>query len=580
MEEKRIVIIGAGPAGLASAYELAKKGQRPVVLERADKVGGIARTESYRGYLFDMGGHRFFTKIREVDRLWHELMGGDFISVSRMSRIYYRDAFFRYPISFLNALVNLGLKESLLIPASYVKSKIRPYPKEDTFEQWVSNRFGRRLYRTFFKTYTEKVWGIPCDEIRADWAAQRIKGLSLIAAVKNALFGNQKAKTLIDEFEYPLKGPGMMWHRFHEVIESDGGEVRLNCRVTGLECENGRISSVIYRNDKETARVDVRHVISSAALNDLVGMLEPTPPANVLKAASGLRFRSFIIVCLIIDRDKLFPDQWIYIHSPQVKVGRIQNFKNWSGAMVPDYKKSSIGMEYFCSEGDELWNMPDDDLKSLAVSELQRLGLADERDVEDGVVVRQPKAYPVYDGEYQRNLDEIKRFIGDFKNLQTIGRNGMHRYNNMDHSMYTGILGARNTVGEDNDLWCVNEEDEYLEGSYSVDILKETFAKMDKPAFAIATGFVLAMLVFLATIWLVLKDGDVVGPNLGLLSYYFKGYAVTVKGAFVAFGYTFLSGFLLGWLFAYLRNFFLALYVYRIKKKIEIKSLKQFLDYI
>ena len=579
MNNKRIVIIGAGPAGLAAGHELVQKGSRPLILEGTDRVGGIARTESRNDYLFDMGGHRFFTKIKEVGRLWHDLMGDDFIRVPRMSRIYYRGSFFKYPISFMNALINLGLLESLLIPASYVKSKLRPYPDEDTFEQWVSNRFGRRLYSTFFKTYTEKVWGIPCSEIRSDWAAQRIKGLSLISALTNALFGSQKAKTLIDEFEYPLKGPGMMWQRFQEVIESAGGEVLLNCQVTGLECENGRVARLIYRNEEKEVTLSVEHVVSSAAIGDLVRMLEPKPPLRVLQACAGLRFRSFIIVCLILDKDDLFPDQWIYIHSPQVSVGRIQNFKNWSRAMVPDSRKTSIGMEYFCTEGDKLWNMPDEDIKALAVKELMDLGMAEEGEVEEGFIVRQPRAYPVYDEGYRENLDLIKDHISSIGNLQTIGRNGMHRYNNMDHSMYTGIMAARNIYGGSHDIWNVNEEGEYLEEDAG-DILRKAFARMDKPAFALALGSVSGLLVFLATLWLVVRGDGIAAEKLELLRNYFTGYTVTVEGAFMALGYTFFWGFLFGWLFAYLRNFFLALYVTRIKKKLEVRSLKEFLDHI
>ncbi|MFC1868791.1 NAD(P)/FAD-dependent oxidoreductase [Thermodesulfobacteriota bacterium] len=588
MNNKPVVIIGAGPAGLTAAYEFIKMGIGPIVLEKADKVGGIARTESYKGYYFDMGGHRFFTKIEMVNRLWQEMLGDDLLKVSRMSRIYYRGRFFHYPLELLNALFNLGLIESILIPLSYLGAQIRPYPKEETFEQWVSNRFGRRLYRTFFKTYTEKVWGIPCGEIKADWAAQRIKGLSLIAAVVNSLLDTQKAKTLINEFEYPLRGPGMMWQRFKEVVEAEGGQVWLNTEMTGLRLKNGSIVSVDYIKDDKTIELPVGHLISTMPINRLASMLKPNAPDKVVGAANKLSYRSFIIVILIVDKKDLFPDQWIYIHSPDVRVGRVQNFKNWSEAMVPDLNKTSIGMEYFCNEGDNIWSMTDADLKETASRELSQLGLADLNDIIDGYVVRQPNAYPIYDDAYKDNLKIIRDYLGGIDNLQTIGRNGLHRYNNMDHSMLTGILAVQNYCGANHDLWDVNEEEEYLEEDKKAidrrlileNILGRTFASMDKLAFATAVGSVSGLLIFLATIWLVIKGGPLVGPNLMLLSQYFVGYTVTVKGALIAFGYSFVWGFLFGWLFAYLRNLSFGIYLYWVRKKTELLTLKDFFDYL
>jgi protoporphyrinogen oxidase len=463
MQNNSTIIIGAGPAGLTAAYELVKQGIKPVVLEKGDKVGGISRTETYKGYLFDIGGHRFFTKVEEVQQLWHEVLGEGFIKVPRLSRIYYRGRFFNYPLSAFNTLSNLGIVESCLILLSYLKAKWRPSPVEDNFEQWVSNRFGERLYKTFFKTYTEKVWGIPCTEIQAEWAAQRIKGLSLKTAIINALFGSNNTKTLIKEFEYPLLGPGMMWQRFKEVVEEKGGEVHLNTRVLRIEREGNKIKKVIAERDNNLIQLTGENFISSMPVTALVQRFDPPPPEEVLEASRGLKYRDFLIVALVVNRKDLFPDNWIYIHSQNVKVGRIQNFKNWSAAMVPEQNKTCLGMEYFCHAGDGLWTMSDADLISLATRELDSLGLANAGDVEDGTIIRQPKAYPVYDQDYRKHLQVIQDYLATIENLQTVGRNGMHRYNNQDHSMLTGLLAAKNIMGEHHDLWEVNTERSYHE---------------------------------------------------------------------------------------------------------------------
>jgi protoporphyrinogen oxidase len=587
MNNKPVVMLGAGPAGLAAAYELIKQGVQSIVLEKADKVGGIARTETYKDYYFDIGGHRFFTKINSVNNLWHEMLGEDFQKVPRMSRIYYEGRLFNYPLSISNTLINLGILESMLMMLSYFNAQFRPYRQEETFEQWVSNRFGRRLYKTFFQTYTEKVWGIPCNKIQADWAAQRIKGLSLIAAVTNALLGIKKAKSLIDEFYYPVKGPGMMWQRFQEKIDVEGGKVTLNSEAIGLKHKNGRIISVAYLDGDQRTEMLVEHVISSIPITKLVALLDPQAPDEVLSAAQKLSYRAFIIVVLIIDKQDLFPDQWIYIHSPDVKVGRIQNFKNWSAAMVPDPQKTSVGMEYFCTEGDGIWTMSDSDLVDLASRELSELGLSDIDGIIDSFIVRQPGAYPIYDPNYRDHLEVIKRYLTSIDNLQTIGRNGMHRYNNMDQAMLVGMFAAQNYLDANHDLWEVNEEKEYLEEkkfkTESFDpenTLIRAFSRIDKLALATALGSVSGLLFFLLTIWMVIKGGDVIGPNLELLGQYFLGYTVTVSGAFISFGYAFLWGFLFGWLFAYLRNLLLAFYIYRVKKKTELLTLLDFFDNI
>jgi len=458
------VVIGAGPAGLTAAYELAKKGVQSITFEQGSKVGGIARTETYKGYRFDIGGHRFFTKVPEVEQLWQEVLGDDFIKVPRLSRIYYDGKFFNYPLEPYDALSNLGVLNSAFILYSYFKAKLRPYQTEDNLEKWVINRFGERLYQTFFKTYTEKVWGIPCDQIHAEWAAQRIKGLSLRKAAVNAVFGTNNTKTLIKEFDYPVLGPGMMWERFQALLNQRDCPVQLMAKVTRIRRIGPQIQAIDVQQDGETRAISGDHFISSMPLTALVQQLEPAAPAYVLDAARNLNYRDFLIVALIIDQKNLFPDNWIYIHSPEFKVGRIQNFKNWSMAMVPDPSKTCLGMEYFCNQGDELWSMSNQDLIKLASFEVINLGLIDNLDhIKDGVVIRQPKAYPVYDEEYRRHVEVIRDYLGTFENLQTVGRNGMHRYNNQDHSMLTGILAAKNALGECHDLWNVNTERSYYE---------------------------------------------------------------------------------------------------------------------
>lgn len=477
---KNTVVIGAGPAGLTAAYELCKQGELSTILEQGDRVGGISRTETYKGYRFDIGGHRFFTKIGEVTDLWYEVLGEEFIKVPRLSRIYYEGKFFDYPLSMANTLRNLGLFNSIAIGLSYLKARLQvrfsPGPEAENFEDWVTERFGRRLYRTFFKTYTEKVWGIPCDKIQAEWAAQRIKGLSLKKAVIDAIVGSSDAKTLIKEFDYPIHGPGMMWERFQEKVQNYGCDVHLQTRVTRVDHENGQIQRVIAQKDGETLELTGDHFISTMPVTALVRCMNPAPPEPVIAAAKGLKYRDFLIVAIVVDQKDLFPDNWIYIHSPEFKVGRIQNFKNWSPAMVPDASKTCLGMEYFCSEGDDIWEMSDAALIKLASQEIRGLGLMNTAtQVEDGTVIRQRKAYPVYDGEYRQHLQVLREYLSQFSNLQTVGRNGMHRYNNQDHSMLTGLLAAKNILGESHDLWEVNTERSYYE-----DFTKEQWTELKR----------------------------------------------------------------------------------------------------
>ena len=458
-----VVIIGAGPAGLTAAYELVKRGEQPLVLEQSDTVGGISRTDIYKGYRIDIGGHRFYTKSQEVQDLWLEVLGDNFLSVRRMSRIFYRGKFYDYPLNLFGTLKNLGVYESIRIVLSYLKWKTWPQFPEENFEEWVTNRFGRRLYLHFFKTYTEKVWGIPCKEIRADWAAQRIQGMSLKRAVMNALFGGDKIKSLIKNFQYPMYGPGQMWETFQSAVERRGGTVTLNTGVSKIGVENGKVDSITTVKGGVEQKISTDHLISSMPITELIKKIDPPAPDYALTAAENLKYRDFLIVCLIVDNANLFPDNWIYIHTPGVNVGRIQNFRNWSEALVPDASKSSLGMEYFCSEGDEIWEMADEDLIKLASKELNSLRLGSGLKVVDGTVIRQKKAYPVYDGTYKENVDILRKYLSTIYNLQTIGRNGMHRYNNQDHSMLTGMLAARNVCGADYDLWDVNVERSYYE---------------------------------------------------------------------------------------------------------------------
>jgi protoporphyrinogen oxidase len=459
------VVIGAGPAGLTAAWELQRLGVSSHTLEASAAIGGLSRTESYKGYLYDIGGHRFYTKISLIEDLWREMLGDDLLTRSRLSRIYYRGKFFRYPLEPLDALARLGVLESSRCVFSYLWANLVPIEPETNFSAWVSNRFGRRLFEIFFEAYTEKVWGIPCNQISADWAAQRIKDLSLHSLVAEALLprrnGHPKQiKTLIHQFLYPRRGPGMLWERMAERLECGGARVLLESPVERISWRNGEVTSVECAGGH---RFHARNYISSMALGDLLRVLDPAPPAEVSRALAQLRYRDFITVLLIVKQRELFPDNWIYVHEPRVKAGRIQNYKNWSPDMVPDPETTSLGIEYFATEGDALWTMSDAELLDTARREMAELRLVDPELVSDGTVLRVRKAYPVYDGEYQRELRVIRDFLATFGNLQQVGRNGMHHYNNQDHSMLTGIMAARNAVGERHDLWNLLADSEYLE---------------------------------------------------------------------------------------------------------------------
>jgi protoporphyrinogen oxidase len=460
--ENPVVVLGGGPAGLTAGYLLAKQGKPVIVLESTDMVGGIARTEVRDGYRFDLGGHRFFTKAREVDDLWHEIMKEEFLERPRQSRIYWNDKFLEYPLEGMDVIRKLGPIELMRCGLSYVWAAVKPKGREDTFEQWVSNRFGKRLYNHFFKTYTEKLWGVSADEIRAEWAAQRIKGLSFFSAARSAFFGNKgdKIKSLISKFNYPRFGPGQMWEQMTDDIRAKGGEVRLNAPVTKLVIRGGRVVEVIAGGETLTPS----HVISSLPLRSTVGIADPEAPPEVRDAARGLRYREFLTVLLVIEGQDLFPDNWIYIHQPGVRVLRIQNFKSWSPWMVPNETDASIGMEYFCFEGDDLWTMDDDDLVAMAGREIEKLHLAKASKVKFGFVARVHKAYPIYDERYAERVATIRGWLETVGNLTQVGRNGLHRYNNSDHSMLTAMRAVDNILlGTDHDIWAVNAESVYHE---------------------------------------------------------------------------------------------------------------------
>ena len=481
-EDRRVIIIGGGPAGLTAAYELSKHSVPAVVLEADSVVGGIARTVNYKGYLFDIGGHRFYTKWDEVQELWEEVLGENFLLRPRLSRIYYRKKFFLYPLAPKNALFGLGPVEAIRVMASYLRARIFPSPKEENLEQWVCNRFGRRLYSVFFKTYTEKVWGIPCTEIHAEWAAQRIRGLSLTTLLRNALFKKKqpKVKTLINEFHYPERGPGQMWETLTERLRSRNYPVLTEHPVVRIHHRGGKVTGLVTAGPEGEKYFGGTDFISSMPMRELINALHEPAPEEVQRAAHRLRYRDFLIVSLVTHRKDVVPDNWIYVHDPSVKVGRIQNFKNWSPAMVPDPNKTCLGMEYFVFENDALWSSPDDKLIELARQEIAQLGLVRPEEIEDGAVVRMPKACPIYQEGYTEQVDVIRHYVEqNLTNLQLVGRNGMHKYNNQDHSMMTALGAARNILGAHYNLWAINTEPDYQEEKTAV-----TSDELPRPAYA------------------------------------------------------------------------------------------------
>jgi protoporphyrinogen oxidase len=610
------LIIGAGPAGLTAAYELSKLGIGSTVLEADRQVGGLSRTVNYRGYRFDIGGHRFFTKVPLINELWKEILGEDFLLRPRLSRIHYRGNFFDYPLKATNALAGLGPIEALIVGLSFANAKLFPHADETNLEQWVANRFGHRLYEIFFKTYTEKVWGIPCSEISADWAAQRIKNLTLPEAVRNAVFGNGKSKTgeiittLVEQFNYPRHGPGMMWERCQELLAAQGNETVRGIKVEKIRHHHGRVECVYGRtHEGESVEFSADDFISTMPLRSLIRVLSPAPPDEVLEAANNLRYRDYLTVVLIAKREKVFPDNWIYIHSPEVKMGRIQNYKNWSPHMVPDPSRTSLGLEYFLWDKDKEWGWSNDRLIEEGIRECAKIKMIEPDEIEDGTVVRMKKAYPVYDQKYQESLAIIRRYLESITNLQTVGRNGLHRYNNQDHSMLTAVYAARNIVGAKHDVWSVNTEMEYheeervkssaakpvvaqiepvavtAEGDRQVprrltpeELIEAAFAKLDPVALGAAVGAVAGLSLFVATVTLLLKGGEVVGPTLALLDNVLFGFSVTWAGALIGLVEATLGGFTLGYLFASLRNVGIDSYAWLLQRRAMAESQRNLLD--
>jgi protoporphyrinogen oxidase len=466
-------VLGAGPAGLTAAYVLALRGRQGAVFEAGDTVGGIAKTVEVDGYRFDMGGHRFFTKLKPIQRLWQDMLGEDFLTRSRLSRIYYKGHFFPYPLRAPSVIGRLGLRESILCALSYLWSRFRGIGRDpQTFEEWVTKYFGRRLYNTFFREYTEKVWGVSGSEIHSKWAAQRIQNFSFWKAVLTILkLRRQPVTTLIEEFRYPRLGPGQMWEAFRKRVEERGVPVHLNHRCELIRHREGRVESIVVSSNGDLTEHAVDGVVSSMPLSELVVNLDPPPPAEVIAAAGKLRYRDFCLVALMTTEQEPFPDNWIYLQDTGTRAGRVQNFGAWSEGMVPP-GMTCLGVEYFCFQGDEIWEMRDEQAVELAKSELARIGLIDPSKVLRGAKIRVPKAYPMYDSGYEEALRVIRPYIDQFPNLKTCGRNGLHRYNNQDHSMWTAILATLNLLdGAGYDVWSVNSEAEYLEEGSVVDEL-------------------------------------------------------------------------------------------------------------
>ncbi|MET0628584.1 MAG: NAD(P)/FAD-dependent oxidoreductase [Acidimicrobiia bacterium] len=468
-----VVVIGAGPAGLTAAYMLTKQGVAPTILEADDVVGGISKTAVRDGWRFDIGGHRFFTKVKPVNDLWFEILGKDeFLRRPRMSRIYYRGKFYDYPINAKNALMNLGPVEAVRCMASYLWVRVKPPKDQSTLEGFVASRFGWRLYEHFFKGQSETVWGVPCSEIQADWGAQRIKDLSIWRAVVDALTPKavkaRRAKgkqitSLIEEFNYPKYGPGQMWEKATELVEAKGSKVVFDSTVVKIEHADGKATAVITDANGTTNRYECTDVISSMPISALLEAMDPPVPDDVKRAATSLRYRAHITVGLVVPEEFSFPDNWIYLNDTSVKAGRVQNFGRWSPYLVKD-GRTCLGVEIFVNEDDEWWNKSDEELVAVATKEMDQLGLLVASKVEAGYVVRTPKAYPFYDAQYKANVDTLRRWLeANTPNVYPVGRNGMHRYNNQDHSMYTAMLSVENIFGAHHDVWSVNVEEEYHE---------------------------------------------------------------------------------------------------------------------
>jgi protoporphyrinogen oxidase len=463
------LILGGGPAGLSAAYVLttrsADEASSLTVLESGPEVGGLSRSWSFEDHIVDLGPHRFFTKLEVVNELWEEVIGDELLDVDRLTRIFFGGKFFYYPLRPWNAFFGLGPLRTAAAILSFLKVTLIPCPNETTFDGWVTNRFGKVLFQTFFETYTEKLWGLPCDRIGADWAAQRIKGLSLFEAIRNALFGSTGTKTLIDRFRYPQHGTGSVYLRMQELIEKAGGQVHTTHHAQTIHHDGkGRILAVTANADEEPREFPVKNLISTMPLTRLIEGMQPAAPPEVLEACTRLRYRNTVLVYLLVEGKDLFPDNWIYIHSPDVEMGRLTNFRNWSPHLTPkDSTKTALVVEYWCFEEDDLWTRPEEELIAQASRELEVIGLIRASDVSAGKTIRLNRSYPVYEKGYQEHLKVLTDFVRTFSNLQVIGRYGAFKYNNQDHSILMGILAAKNLLGESHDLWSVNSDSEYHE---------------------------------------------------------------------------------------------------------------------
>lgn len=463
------VVVGAGPAGMACAYALAERGKTSVVIDKNDAPGGLCRTIDFSGYLFDIGGHRFISKSQEMNRIWQEVLGGDMLRVKRLSRIYYRNKYFDYPLSFMNTFLNLGFVDSVMCVASYFNHKYFRKGEEDSLDGWITKRFGKRLFDIFFKSYSEKVWGVSCQNISADWAKQRIRGLSLRVAVQNAILSmeGKAPKTLCEEFYYPRTGPGGFYKKLEKRIVSSSGVVfRQNKSTVKIRHSGGRVTALEVRDCRDASgqSIPVEYLFSTMPLAELVSSLDPSPPDPVMAAGKRLKSRSFVTVNVILDRPYIFSDQWLYIHSPEVKLARVQNYKNWSADMVKDPRRTSLGLEYFCSEKDEFWALNDVDLINYALEDLEKVKIAYRKSLISAFVVRCPNAYPIYHLGYENDLLIVRNYLETFSNLQTFGRGGSFRYDNSDRAFLSGLYAAGNFLGETKcDLWNFDISDEYLE---------------------------------------------------------------------------------------------------------------------
>ena len=467
---KTVLIIGAGPGGLTSGLLLARAGHKVIIYESdPQQVGGLSRTVAHRGFRIDIGGHRFYTKEPEVQKFWQEALGEDLLVRKRISRIFYKKKFLKYPLRPLDLLFKLNPLESLGFVCSYLLSQFSGASSHENFERWIIRKFGKKLYLAFFKSYTEKVWGIACHEISSDWAVQRINNLNIGSLLKNFFYDllwmrKQQIKSLIEEFEYPVYGPGMLWEKVAANIVELGGEIRFNSRVMGSRQDPQSLKWRLELMGGELS-AEADQLISTAPLQEFISGIEPRPHHELFERLQEFRYRGFITVALMFKGKNPFPDNWIYIHETKVKVGRIQNYGNWSPGMVPSAEYVCLGMEYFCQKDDEFWMKTDAELFLLAQEELRQLRISFEENEIDFKVIRCPNAYPIYDMDYKKRLEDVKTYIGRFENLHLVGRNGLHRYNNQDHSIKTAMLVCENIKLSYRryDPWNVNQDAEYIE---------------------------------------------------------------------------------------------------------------------